>query len=196
MDFWNGLQCRESRIYDFLCGLARDCKLTHIPLTTVANHQQMLRYVDESNATQLINYDYHSDLAGADVRQFSCGTWVSYVRLRKMGQYRWIHRGSTEAGDCNYPKPIFENGVRARAGLSDWNRITHAKTRAIVPRLSPELMSNVVHVSVCASPSYAESWLGKLFYRWRKEFDLPYYRGRRDDDRIQHTRRPCGVLRN
>ena len=73
-----------------------------IPVIAVMNHQQLLREVNGSQASRLINVDEHSDLAPADCDELNCGTWVSYVRWRRGGEYLWIRNTRELSGSCNY----------------------------------------------------------------------------------------------
>ncbi len=195
IDFWNPLNHTSLRPY--LDQLVTLCRGRHfIPIRAVTNHQQMLPLVNESGATKLVNLDTHSDLADTTANELSCGTWVSFCKLRHTSHYHWIHADTHYKGECNGEWPIF----KARGldeDLTDWDLVTHQRVRR-APNLET-LLCDAAIVCVCSSPSYSYDGLLEQFDAWRKEHDIPYRKGRRDEhfgrkatppSRLRLTREP------
>jgi hypothetical protein len=181
IDYWNPLHDRllcgadnavdvlEKYLDDITC-LART---SNIPLSAVMNHQQMLKKVDASPARQLYNIDSHSDLADANVADFNCGTWVSYVRWRHEGSYFWIRDVYADGGDCNGGVTIFsEDSVRDE--LTDWQNISSTWTEAPKPK---KIIKQCAEICVCMSPFYCTQKFIPVFHAWRKKHNVPYMKG-------------------
>lgn len=73
----------------------------------VPAHHKILKDVNESGCTNLINIDYHSDFGDQEPGMpipLNCGTWVNKVKWRNKGTYTWIypHKSCTvkDAGAC------------------------------------------------------------------------------------------------
>lgn len=182
IDYWNWVNedlCYKQlcRIFDRLKHLHRDKK------TAVMNHQQMLSLVNESRARTLINVDFHSDLAEKDCEEFSCGTWVSYVKWRKENNasYHWIRPiVDTFEGDCGQ-KYMFDFDNNLMPGITDWNKII---TKYINPRKlkTKYITKNVSNVSFCLSPTYCNEGLEPIFREIVNKYNLKYKKGRRRED--------------
>ena len=175
-DFWNHL--RRSSMRGYLNELALNCRAFGLPLHAVMNHQQMLPLVDASGADTLINLDTHSDLADSLADMLNCGTWVSFCRQRHHGRYHWVHAGPLHEGECNPNDPIWSRR-RPRTELTDWAEIIREKVSA-PPPLST-LLHDTVAVAVCSSPMYAHEDLIDQFTAWRKDWGIPYKKGRTDE---------------
>jgi hypothetical protein len=155
-------------------------KRTGTPCVAVMNHQQMLPFVDESGCDTLLNVDTHSDLADTGVNEFSCGTWVSYVKWRATGKYVWQHGYSAYHGDCS----SFSNLYRPRPGrqrgeMSGWRFATHVQNRQM-----PRLTSAIKSIGVCLSPSYVDfsEETGEIMRNWAKKYGIRYVKGRLDEN--------------
>ena len=173
----------------YLDSVARQCRKRGIPLSAVMNHQQMLRHVDQSGATRLINLDTHSDLVSRDVSSFHCGSWTSFVKRRRESTYHWIHAGLVYEGECS-SHPIFAGARRPRHTMTDWKRVIRTKVSRM-PRIST-LLKGVVHASVVLSPAYSYSELEPVFRRWVKKWEVPYTKGVRREHVLAGTeRRPA-----
>lgn len=167
--------------------VAKFVKRRGVPCVAVMNHQQMLRFVDDSGCDTLLNVDTHSDLAEADVTEFSCGTWVSYVSWRKKGRYVWHHGYTAYRGDCSgnvnlfRPRPRFERGQ-----LSGWNDVIHRRSIKM-----PALTNNITSIGVCLSPSYVDyaKETGDMLRDWVKKHNIRYVKGRLDEH-FAFTRTP------
>lgn len=147
-----------------------------VPCVAVMNHQQMLRFVDESGCDTLLNVDTHSDLAKADIEDFSCGTWVSYVKWRKTGKYVWHHGYTAYRGDCSGGANLFCARPRHERGqMSGWMDVDHKKTVRM-----PTLSNDITAVGICLSPSFVDfpEETGELLRDWTKRHGIPYVRGR------------------
>jgi len=67
----------------------------NVPLVIVDTHEDLVRYVNRSKSTKLINVDYHSDfgnLKKEDLKpyNFNCGTWIDY--LKNVVHFEWRYR--------------------------------------------------------------------------------------------------------
>lgn len=157
-----------------------------IPISSVTNHQQMLDLVNNSGATGLVNVDYHSDLASDDVKEFECGTWVTYVEERQKKHYHWIHSGLSHEGDCNGDKLLFSDNSdivnQQRVGRNTgWGKVTHKRVRARKLTFPEKIAPNCVGVCVCSSPSYSSDELIEEFNKWRKGHKINHKRGRNNE---------------
>jgi hypothetical protein len=201
IDYWN--DDRESqlaasdteytRVYKWLSKLFTLAKRKGIPVKAVMNHQQLTDYVDQSKARHLLNVDTHSDLADATCTDFSCGSWVSYVRWRHQGIYTWLHALDIIDGECNGQAPIFEGGTKP--SFTDWKEINRRKvTHAKLPK--PEtILKDVVEIGFVLSPAYADEWLQPIFYQLVAEYHIPYTKGRYDEDEYVVRRKPPGLTK-
>lgn len=93
----------DEEVLTFLDLLRDVAAKKNVPIHAMMNHNQMLKYVDCSSARRLINLDAHSDLADKDVDERNIGTWISYVKWRKEGEYFWLRNAHDPwAGECGY----------------------------------------------------------------------------------------------
>jgi hypothetical protein len=153
-------------------------------MVAVMNHQQLVPYVNDSGANRLVNIDEHSDLADAEVKGLNCGTWVSYVRWRKKGEYLWIRNNrSTSLGHCNWGR-----------GSNNWDAGTDWKktgTRYPGKRLGMlPLLRGCVGVGLCMSPEWSTEPMIVLFRELVDEFGIPYKKGRMNENRERSIRPP------
>ncbi|MFK5151080.1 hypothetical protein ACI4CU_27370, partial [Klebsiella pneumoniae] len=66
-----------------------------------------------------------------------------------------------------------KNGLNTR--LSDWKSIKRTLSNNLP---SPEeLLADAVEVCVCMSPCYSEQQQIQIFNRWRKNYNVPYTKG-------------------
>ena len=184
LDFFNAVSNEVypvfmSTVEHHLEEISKFIKSRGTPCVAVMNHQQMLRFVDDSGCDTLLNVDTHSDLAEANVDEFSCGTWVSYVKWRREGRYIWRHGYTAFRGDCSGnvnlfgPRPARERGV-----LSGWKNVAHVRTRNM-----PELTEDIQSIGICLSPSYVDfpEETGEVLRGWAKKNNVPYVKGRIDE---------------
>jgi hypothetical protein len=68
---------------------------------------------------------------------------------------------------------------RPRPHLTDWADLVREQVKA-APRLST-LLHDAVAVAVCSSPMYAHEDLIDQFTAWRKDWGIPYKKGRADE---------------
>ena len=188
IDFWNSVAHADGVeiALENLNSVFNHCKTNGVPLSAVANHNQMLSLVNKSKANQLINIDYHSDLATNDVDNLNCGTWVSYVKQRNKSKYKWLHYNDAYDGDCNGAEPIFAGimGTRKKfnRGIVDWNECVHSEVNGPVFNFKKMFdRERVSQVCICESPSYTDSDILKKFVEWRKNKNISYKRGLRED---------------
>ena len=188
IDFWNelGRYGGVEASLESLNLVYKQCRTNSIPLSAVANHNQMLSLVNKSKTNQLINIDYHSDLATNDVDILTCGTWVSYVKQRKQSKYKWLHLNRAYDGDCNGREPIFEGVMTTRKqfrrGEVDWFECVHAEIQGSTVNFKKLFdRERVSQVCICESPSYTNDDIYEAFIEWRKVKDIPYTRGLKFD---------------
>lgn len=179
IDFWVGSKnvSIEPSLDVFLAQLTSAAQKQHIPITAVDSHQQMLPLVNASTARTLINIDAHSDLTDDKIDFLQCGTWVSFVKWRKEGQYCWITNPCMKnEGDCNGDAPIF-CPRSIRSDLSDWKQLSRNVRKNLPP--IEQLIANCTEISVCKSPRYAEQAEKSIFDNWLKYYQIKYlpYRG-------------------
>ena len=191
LDFWN--DCHPHDVENDLNRLFSLARKKGIPIVAVMNHQQLLRYVDASKARELINLDTHSDLGCVDtVDEFNCGTWIAYVRWRHRGIYRWLHRKTVNDGECAWERPIFMNEhctrVRTRPENTDWKKVTHRRVKKM-PNIS-DLLKDCVEMGFVMSPAYSDYDFEEVFRKTLKKFDIPYKKGRRDEEFYGAERKP------
>lgn len=191
LDFWNDQHPDD--VENDLTRLFSLARKKGIPIVAVMNHQQLLRYVDESKARELVNLDTHSDLSAVDdTEEFNCGTWVSFVRWRHRGTYRWLHQKSVGAGECSWQRPIFMStdcsSVQTRPEETDWKKVTHRKVKGL-PNTS-DLLKDCVDIGFVLSPAYTDVDLEEVFRTIVKKFDIPYKKGRRNEEYYGAWRKP------
>jgi hypothetical protein len=193
IDFWRKPDVARSALTKIFSRLPRD-----VSKIAVMNHQQMEWFVSQSDARTLVNIDTHSDITHVDVNDFNCGTWVSYVRWRKDGNYIWYRSNpSTEAGNCNTRLTEPWNGG------ADWKSVTSSYKKQSFDFSSNLDLSNVVGVGLCLSPTFngddntcgyppCETWTMETVFRdIVKKYKLPYLKGRRYEH-FGSYRRPPG----
>ena len=179
IDFWNDLDAAETSLSRLLL------RRGDIPTLSVMNHQQLLQDVDESDADRLVNVDEHSDLTDTTVNIFECGSWISYVRWRKRGEYLWIrNQRGTIHGSCNRYRGYWDAG-------SDWG-----ETRGIFRRQEIDLclyLQECVGIGLCLSPSFCVCGAEDLFKMLVKMFDIPYKKGKHNEFNHRQYRRPPDI---
>lgn len=170
VDFFNGRS--DEILEEYLKNLLKYSKDNDVPLVAVTNHQQLLGFVNKSEARKLVNIDEHSDLTDNSYHVLECGTWVSFVKWRKEGVYRWIYSGSYPSrGDCNGDYTIFHSERIIDRGASDWKELGVKTMEGKIPTFS-NINGDVVDIGVCLSPSYACNPLHDVFYDWVEDNDI------------------------
>lgn len=175
IDYWHDPQIASKNIDKVL----RFVNRRKIPAHVVMNHQQMLRFVDESKARTVINLDQHSDIHSKDTDYLDCGSWLSYVKWRKHGKYIWARNyQKTEYGNCNWRHFNWDGDL-------DW---AEAKSDFFNPKtfdIKELLTQNVSDVCICLSPGYTPKDVYTELYS--KLMALPYLKGRLNEN----FGRPC-----
>jgi hypothetical protein len=191
IDFWFDAETAENAITNILDNIPKKASTI-----AVMNHQQLLKAVNESKASTLVNIDTHSDFAGKAVTDLNCGTWVAYVNWRKEGKYIWYRSGVTdEEGRCDWNGDAWNSD-------SDWksSRTAH---RGQGYDFSKSLdLKNVVGVGICLSPDFnmdhmmnyekGATTFEDVFKGLVKKYDIPYLKGRRNEN-FGFYRIPSGV---
>lgn len=183
IDYWLNRANSERIASSYLDKVALSCAAHSVPLRAVMNHHQMLPLVDASGADTLVNIDMHSDLADSTVRDLNCGTFVSYVSWRRTGHYHWIQGDVIRDGECNPNDPIWSRNGRHNVGITDWASLQRTFTQTAPDPLTliGVRSPRCVGVGVCLSPSYCGWDLEQVFHAWRKRWNVPYRKGRRDE---------------
>lgn len=185
-DFWN---YDQDLFIDHVRYFIKYAEKKRIDVTAVTNHQQMLRYVDASDARILFNLDTHSDLVTKKVSIFDCGSWVSYVKWRRLGTYIWMHAGSLNDGDCS----SFRGGdffghhdKKIDYTETDWRQLKRISVQNELNQMSISrrlcgAMPYVSAISFCTSPGYTNHSLFKLGKNLLQFYNIPILRGRLDE---------------
>ncbi|MCK9567489.1 hypothetical protein M0R72_00905 [Candidatus Pacearchaeota archaeon] len=159
----------------------------NIPIIAVMNHQQMLASVNASNAQRLINVDAHSDLTESSVRRLNCGTWVSYVTWRKLGEYIWIRPDAGFQNSCNGDdRAIWNAGTDWKYSVS---RYISSKNLKLTTYLQ-----GCVGLGLCMSPAYATTGVVEVFREIVDRYGIPYHKGRLSELNTKYAR-PSGFPR-
>jgi len=149
LDFFCGE--RTFKLFNEIFGEVVDNKR---PTRIVTSHETMLRYVNKSKARDLLNVDYHSDLATmpntlGETLDFNCGTWVSFVKWRGEGSYKWMHpfydkEKALLNGRCDPDEKVFTN-----MSLTNWKDVKMVGLKRIqIP------WERVSDIGICISPDY------------------------------------------
>jgi len=166
-------ECEE--VEEFLEALFKTSVDANIPIHSMMNHNQMLQYVDASQARRLINLDAHSDLADKNIDELNIGTWISYVKWRKNGEYIWVrNERDTYPGECGYQFTDRQNHQ------TDWKIVKTYCPRKI-PSMDLIRQLNIVGIGVCLSPAFCESYHECVFTEWVKRNKIPYKTGLRNE---------------
>jgi hypothetical protein len=165
----------DEEVLAFL-NLIRDFATTkNVPIHAMMNHNQMLKHVDSSQARRLINLDAHSDLADKDVDERNIGTWISYVKWRKEGEYFWLRNERDPwAGECGYFFTPRQNKK------TDWKKV---KTLFSASAINSEQINdmNLVGIGVCMSPIFCSLTHEWVFQDWVKDNKILYTKGVRKE---------------
>jgi hypothetical protein len=191
MDFFNGL--KPNKVFDVLDQLfwyvvymtPLTLWNTKGPVIAVQNHQQLLQHANERPSGVLINVDQHSDMQESKtISELHCGNWVNFVKWRKNADYLWVRSREICWGNCN-----------GCSNLVRWNsdhQWREAKTVRRSSNILDPLIKNYVltGVGLCLSPDYVFSDLEPVFYKIVKKYQIPYKRGRRNEDFGRKTTLP------
>lgn len=186
IDFWWNKQAAEKTL-DTIYG--------KIPfkadLIAVMNHQQLTNHVDKCRVDKLINIDKHSDICNKNITTFECGSWVAYIKNRQKKEYLWVRcdRGVYN-GNCNEDADWDEN--------NDWGKVStqYSGQKINLDKLCD--FKQIVGVGLCLSPSWnedlfvdnKEKWVEKLFFKMVDKYQIPYFKGKRNEFSAKKTRRP------
>ena len=159
----------------------------NFPVVAVQNHQQMLRHANNHPADILINIDQHSGVAAEnEIKELNCGTWISFVKWRKQADYLWVRSGPVWRGNCN--------GNNVDGYENRWNQ-GHGWRKATSILRSEKLdLCNLVKdytltgVGLCMSPDYIDREIEGVFRKIVKLFEIPYTKGRRNEDYARKIR--------
>jgi hypothetical protein len=176
LDFFNNNKDHNysRHILDLTLSRAQKFK---IPVIAVMNHQQLLPQVDrhfKDNNCRLINVDWHSDICQTkDLSELNCGTWISYVKKRKLCEFLWLH-------------PAHDNGYKVEMGCchdyKKWNTETDWRIvsgRSFRPKDVPGLVKkDVCEMGLCMSPGWSNDSLMKIFRELLKKYEIPYRKGK------------------
>lgn len=192
IDYWNfwSTYTQEKHLRRYLDHAVRTAQQKCVPIVAITNHQQILKWANKSKARRILSIDTHSDLRDNGCDELDCGSWVSYVKWRKEGEFHWIHKGRSDYGDCNGGRVIFQDRRRVKKSFKkylwdpeseycvvEWKKVRHR--RAAPPKLDN---LDITEIVVCESPTYSDGNLIEIFQEWRKEHNIPYLRGRKDEN--------------
>lgn len=203
IDFWNNLgdvDCctwhdKKENLNIFLEKCYATSTKYAIPLIAVMNHQQLLKFVDNSNANILLNIDEHSDLTRSNVTELNCGTWISYVRWRNIGTYYWMQSNVNPlAGDCSGyddSNDVIFNHKRINMEQVDWSDLKLITQLSLMTKTSMNaVLSSAISIGIVLSPQYSHPILQQVFRKWVKNYDVPYRRGVLREDRAERRATP------
>jgi hypothetical protein len=180
VDFWDKPEPCRKQLHLLMKNLGKK-----IPVMACMNHQQMLPAVNVSGANRLINIDEHSDLAESSVSKLNCGTWISYVRWRKDGEYIWIRSHRDFQGSCN------GNDRGHWTEDTDWGRCSSRHIKR--DRLNiMTYLRDCVGVGICMSPAYALGAVAEVFREIVDRYGIPYRKGRLNEANSRSVR-PSGI---
>jgi hypothetical protein len=147
------------------------------PVNLVVEHDELIPYVNKSEATRLINVDYHSDIADLSAEEIKTkshlnnGTWVNYVKKDLRKNFIWIYpykkcytssatwgRGG---GRCDSDKNPFGKNCMQTSG---WESVR----RRMNPLLAFEEEQSLVSIGIAISPDYSS------FGDIKDSFDMIY----------------------
>jgi len=170
---------QEEKLRASLISLFLSARKKGIPVTAYTNHHQILPLVNQCKTRTLINYDSHSDLMmeryvwedGND--GLNCGTWVSFVKWRNEGEYRWVHalRG-VQAGCCNNggKAPYLFPLTPKRLAEIGWKTVSHQRKREVPPDLNYE------QIFFIKSDHYTDPHLYSTFNEVVKKTGIRFFR--------------------
>ena len=181
ISFWKEAETAEKAITNILDNIPKGT-----PTIAVMNHQQLLKAVNASKASTLINIDTHSDFTGKDVRALNCATWTAYVTWRKEGKYIWYRSGVTDdEGRCDWNGDAWNSD-------SDWkaSKTAHRGQRYDFSKALD--LKSVVGVGICLSPDFnmdrrmayekRATTFEDVFKGLVHKYDIPYMKGRRNEN--------------
>ena len=163
LDYWEKLPFPT----DFFHSIFR----SGFPIRVVNHHQQLIAHVDKLHCHDLINIDWHSDLANGVVEDgkgmvFNCGTWINFVK--KPRHFQWYYPSNmclsneSHGGYCHVGRnnPFIAKDPKAVCG---WEKVEHIKG------LPDPWYSNVKGIGIAIS-AY---WGGDVHYEafrklWRQ----------------------------
>ena len=180
LDFFNDLNNPKDakRILETTLSRAQKFK---IPVIAVMNHQQLLPQVNyhfKHSKCKLINVDWHSDICQTnDLSQLNCGTWISYVKKRKLCDFLWLH-------------PTHDNGYKVEMGKChdyyNWNTGTdwrNVRRQAFSAKDVPGLVKkDVCEIGLCMSPGWSDYKLMDIFRELLKKYEIPYRKGKINEE--------------
>ena len=132
LDYWCD-DAGSSRINSFFDQLLNETKVQKLYL--VSSHEMLLSHIDSCDCVDLINVDFHSDLAD-DAKcaeyirplKLNEGTWVNFVKWKNRKQFNWYHphpnKFSLDFGYCHATINPFLDNKLANTG---WKKVVKTK---------------------------------------------------------------------
>ena len=188
LDFWNaypgiGIIKHPVQVIKNMVAL---CKEQDVQVRACMNHQQMLPWVNASNARTLVNIDFHSDVCEPDATELNCGTWITYVKWRKVGTYIWLRsQENPYDGACNTRRVQYQPSSW-KHGL-DWKRVSSREvfptTTCLMSKINKLLETHLLKgVGICLSPQYTYTPVLEAGRELIKQLEIPYQKGRANEN--------------
>jgi hypothetical protein len=160
LDYWS--ECRTERT---MLPFIEKALSLQVPTLVVKDHHWLTSHANAHPAEQLINVDYHDDIASRPC-DFGEGTWASFVKWRHpcaVFEWRYPTYERGRYGRCDEEADVY-NGARARTG---WCWTTKRLGVKDIP------WNEVVAVGIALSPDYWSH--GSVFIRDRWGIVVPCY---------------------
>jgi len=115
LDYWNGLPRQSINAF-----FSRVFQLK-LPIWVAPFHHQLLPHINRNPCDQLINVDYHSDIATlANNLQCTEGTWANFVKWRIGGAFTWRHPSNKSHPASGYCHDIEERNPFENPARTGW----------------------------------------------------------------------------
>jgi hypothetical protein len=106
LDYFYGHDENESKKFIKFCYKLIKALEHRTDIVLVADHHELLPYINQLKPTKIIHVDMHSDLVKKKhCRELHCGNFLSYVNNKKRCELIWhypkVYRDSMSLGDCN-----------------------------------------------------------------------------------------------
>ena len=131
----------------------------------VNSHEKLLKHINQSNCSTLINLDFHSDLSNDCVDlEYNEGTWANFVKWQLTGNFLWLYPNHYQCivnqdGLCN--SEDFDPFIDKVCG---WKTVE--RKHGYVDLFDNNLLNNVKFIGITTS----YSWLT------REQFKASYLR--------------------
>lgn len=156
IDFWNHIGVED------LSRTLRLIKNSNKVVKICDNHKGLVRSVNQSGQTELVNVDTHSDLMTLRDIDFwkekgykmNCGNWVNFVKKSLRSSYLWVHPEKYGIRcDCrNFRCDPFKKPQSV--GWGDVKKESHIKFHT-------ELIEQASHIGIAVSYYHLEEQLDK-----------------------------------